>query len=173
MDEMKSFGTHLDDERLELYSMGTLPQLEIELLEDHLLACRQCQASVTADYRQRRMIELGRSDPRGQARLTNGGRFELTSKKDHEMTDTQQTSSNTTDTIPNLPAVEHWLARYVTALLAAHRTAPNGLDFDTAANLLMAERQRFDADMETALRMFHLYPHLFQAGGAAGATASA
>jgi hypothetical protein len=80
------------------------------------------------------------------------------------MTDVQQTSSNTTDTIANLPAKEHWLARYVSALLSAHRTAPNGIDFGTAANLLNTERQRFDADMETALRMFHMYPHLFQAG---------
>ncbi len=84
------------------------------------------------------------------------------------MTNVQQTSSNATDAIPNLPAKEHWVARYVTALLSAHRTAPHGLDFETAANLLKAERQRFDADMETALRMFHMYPHLFQAGATTG-----
>jgi hypothetical protein len=47
----KGFGTHLDDERLERYSMGALPHDEVELLEDHLLACRECQASVIADYR--------------------------------------------------------------------------------------------------------------------------
>jgi hypothetical protein len=169
----KGFGTHLDDERLERYSMGALPQEEVELLEDHLLACRECQASVIDDYRRRRMIELGRSDPASQARLASGARFELTRKKENEMTDVQQTSSNTTDAMPNLPAKEHWVARYVTALLSAHRTAPNGLDFETAANLLNTERQRFDADMETALRMFRMYPHLFQASPTAGSTASA
>ena len=86
------------------------------------------------------------------------------------MTDVQQTSSNSTDTIPNMPAKDHWLARYVTALISAHRSSASGIDFETAANLLKTERQRFDADLETALRMFHLYPHLFQAGGTAGAT---
>ena len=163
----KGFGTHLDDGRLERYSMGALPQDEVELLEDHLLACRECQASVIDDYRRRRMIELGRSDPGSQARLVSGARFELTRRKENEMTDVQQTSSNTTDTVPGLPAKEHWLARYVSALLSTHRTAPNGIDFETAANLLNTERQRFDADMETALRMFHMYPHLFQPGAAA------
>jgi hypothetical protein len=163
----KGFGTHLDDGRLERYSMGALPQDEVELLEDHLLACRECQASVIDDYRRRRMIELGRSDPDSRARHADSARFELTRRKDNEMTDVQQTSSNTLDTLPNLPAKEHWLARYLTALLSAHQTAPNGLDFETAANLLKTERQRFDADMETALRMFHMYPHLFQAGARA------
>ena len=161
----KVFGTHLDDGRLERYSMGALPLDEVELLEDHLLACHECQASVIDDYRRRRMIELGRSDPGSQARLASGGRFEFTRRKDSEMTDVQ-TSSNT-DTIVNMPAKEHWLARYVSALLSAHRTAPNGLDFEMAANLLNTERQRFDADMETALRMFHMYPHLFQPAKAA------
>jgi hypothetical protein len=165
----KSYGTHLDDERLERYSMGALPDVEIELLEDHLLACHQCQEAVISDYRMRRMIELGRSDPSVQARLANTGRFELTSRKDNEMAEAQQIKITS-----DLPATEHWLARYVNALLSAHRAAPSGLDFATAENLLKTERQRFDADMETALRMFHLYPHLFQSGGAnAGHPASA
>lgn len=163
----KRYGTHLDDERLERYSMGELPDYEVELLEDHLLACRQCQELVISEYRVRRMIELGRSDPSVQSRLASTGRFELTARKDKEMTEAQQAKI-----ISELPASEHWLARYVNALLSAHRASPNGVDFTTAENLLKTERQRFDADMETALRMFHLYPHLFQASGAnAGAPA--
>ena len=169
----KSYGTHLNDERLEKYSMGTLPESEIELLEDHLLACRECQAAVESDYRLRRMIELGRSDASAHA-VAGGARFELTPRKGNGMTDVQHTSDTHTHEAAHgadhAMAKDHWLTHFVDALHAAHKATPHGIDFATAEHLLKTEKQRFDADMETALRMFHLYPHLFHAGSSASGT---
>jgi hypothetical protein len=38
-----TFDRHVEEERLERYSMGTLPEIEIEPLEEHLLICEECQ----------------------------------------------------------------------------------------------------------------------------------
>lgn len=169
----KSYGTHLNDERLEKYSMGSLPENEIELLEDHLLACGECQAAVESDYRLRRMIELGRSDASAHA-VAGGARFELTPRKGNGMTDVQHTPNahEASHEAAHAAVKDHWLSHFVDALHAAHKANPHGIDFATAEHLLKTEKQHFDADMETALRMFHLYPHLFHAGSAASGSAA-
>lgn len=38
-----SFMNHLDEDKLEAYVMGRLPDTDIDSLEDHLLLCEQCQ----------------------------------------------------------------------------------------------------------------------------------
>jgi len=51
---------------------------------------------------------------------------------------------------------EHWLATYVRDLLSAHDLAA-GIDFNTASQLLSAEKEQFDKDLSVARRMLRIY----------------
>ena len=35
--------THVDPEKLELYALGRLPDIEVAAIEEHLLVCHRCQ----------------------------------------------------------------------------------------------------------------------------------
>ena len=44
-------GFHIDDERIEQYALGTLPDADVCPIEEHLLVCHRCQDSLAAAER--------------------------------------------------------------------------------------------------------------------------
>ena len=54
---------------------------------------------------------------------------------------------------------EHWLASYIKDLLSAHDLSA-GIDFSTAEQLLAAEKEQFEKDLEIARRMLRVYGKL-------------
>lgn len=54
---------------------------------------------------------------------------------------------------------EHWLASYIKDLLSAHDLSA-GIDFSTAEQLLSAEKEQFEKDIEIARRMLRVYGKL-------------
>ena len=54
---------------------------------------------------------------------------------------------------------EHWLASYIKDLLSAHDLSA-GIDFSTAEQLLAAEKEQFEKDLELARRMLRVYGKL-------------
>lgn len=57
---------------------------------------------------------------------------------------------------------EHWLASYIKDLLSAHDLSA-GIDFSTAEQLLSAEKEQFEKDIEIARRMLRVYGKLISA----------
>jgi hypothetical protein len=66
--------------------------------------------------------------------------------------------------IPPGPVVrsEHWLQSLIDELLAYSR-APIDVSFETVERLVQQHKQAFLKDLETARRMYRVYPHLFPA----------
>lgn len=58
-----------------------------------------------------------------------------------------------------LMKTEHWLASYVKDLLSAHDLSA-GIDFGTAEQLLSAEKEQFEKDLDIARRMLRVYGKL-------------
>ena len=66
---------------------------------------------------------------------------------------------------------EHWLSAFVDDLMVEVRTS-GAIGFETAEKLLQQRKDDFLRDLETTLRMYRNYPHLFRedaadSGGAA------
>jgi len=57
---------------------------------------------------------------------------------------------------------EHWLQGYIGDLIGRSR-APDEVSFETVEQLLQQYKQTFLKDLETARRMYRVYPHLFPA----------
>lgn len=68
-----------------------------------------------------------------------------------------------------LMKTEHWLASYIKDLLSAHDLSA-GIDFGTAEQLLSAEKEQFEKDLDIARRMLRVYGKLVS--GEAQAAAS-
>jgi hypothetical protein len=68
--------------------------------------------------------------------------------------------------VPVAPAIrsEHWLQSLIDELVAYSR-APIDVSFETVERLVQQRKQAFLKDLETARRMYRVYPHLFQAEG--------
>jgi len=66
--------------------------------------------------------------------------------------------------VPVAPAIrsEHWLQSLIDELVAYSR-APIDVSFETVERLVQQRKQAFLKDLETARRMYRVYPHLFQA----------
>ena len=61
-----------------------------------------------------------------------------------------------TSQFQSLMKSEHWLGTYVRDLLSAHDLAA-GIDFNTASQLLSAEKELFEKDLAVARRMLRIY----------------
>src|ERR1700730_12087720 len=59
---------------------------------------------------------------------------------------------------------EHWLQSFIDELVAKSR-APVEVSFETVERLLQQHKRTFLKDLETARRMYRVYPHLFPAMG--------
>jgi hypothetical protein len=59
-------------------------------------------------------------------------------------------------------ASEHWLQSFIDELVA-HSRAPVEVTFETIERLLQQHKRTFLKDLETARRMYRVYPHLFPA----------
>ena len=57
---------------------------------------------------------------------------------------------------------EHWLQSFIGDLIGRSR-APDEVSFETVEGLLRQYKQTFLKDLETARRMYRVYPHLFRA----------
>jgi hypothetical protein len=66
--------------------------------------------------------------------------------------------------VPAAPAIrsEHWLQSLIDELVAISR-APMDASFETVERLVQQRKQAFLMDLETARRMYRVYPHLFPA----------
>lgn len=66
--------------------------------------------------------------------------------------------------IPPAPAIrsEHWLQSLIDDLVAMSRS-PMDVSFETVERLVQQRKQAFLKDLETARRMYRVYPHLFPA----------
>jgi hypothetical protein len=66
--------------------------------------------------------------------------------------------------IPSGPSgrSEHWLQSLIDELVATSR-APMDVSFETVERLVQQRKQAFLKDLETARRMYRVYPHLFPA----------
>jgi len=69
------------------------------------------------------------------------------------------------------PRSEHWLQSFIGDLVGRSR-APEEVSFETVEGLLQQYKQTFLKDLETARRMYRVYPHLFQAESFQKASAS-
>jgi hypothetical protein len=72
-----------------------------------------------------------------------------------------------TDPIPRAAAVSsgHWLQSLIDELIAYSR-AHGEVSFEIVERLLQRHKETFLKDLETARRMYRVYPHLFPAEGA-------
>jgi hypothetical protein len=61
-----------------------------------------------------------------------------------------------------VPASEHWLQSFIGDLIGRSRAADE-VSFETVEGLLQQYKQTFRKDLETARRMYRVYPHLFRA----------
>ena len=68
-------------------------------------------------------------------------------------------------------APEHWLRSFISEL-SARCEAPGDISFENVERLLEQYKQTFLEDLETARRMYRVYPHLFKAGNSLRAGAS-
>ena len=59
------------------------------------------------------------------------------------------------------PQSEHWLQSFI-GDLRGHSRAPQDVSFETVEQLLQGYKQTFLKDLETARRMYRVYPHLFR-----------
>ena len=59
-------------------------------------------------------------------------------------------------------ASEHWLQSFIDELVA-HSRPPIEVTFETIERLLQQHKRAFLQDLETARRMYRVYPHLFPA----------
>jgi hypothetical protein len=59
-------------------------------------------------------------------------------------------------------ASEHWLQLLIGDLIAYSR-APGEISFEAVEGLLQQHKRSFLKDLETARRMYRVYPHLFRA----------
>jgi hypothetical protein len=59
------------------------------------------------------------------------------------------------------PQSEHWLESFIGDLMG-HSRAHHEVSFETVEQLLHGYKQTFLKDLETARRMYRVYPHLFQ-----------
>ena len=66
---------------------------------------------------------------------------------------------------------EHWLQSLIDELVAISR-APIDVSFETVERLVQQRKQAFLKDLETARRMYRVYPHLFPAENSRQAGAS-
>ena len=66
---------------------------------------------------------------------------------------------------------EHWLHSFIEDLIA-HSRAPGEVSFETVERLLQQHKRTFLTDLETARRMYRVYPHLFPSGRSGEADAS-
>jgi hypothetical protein len=66
---------------------------------------------------------------------------------------------------------EHWLQSLIDELVAMSR-APVDVSFETIERLVQQHKQAFLKDLETARRMYRVYPHLFPAENSRQAGAS-
>lgn len=66
---------------------------------------------------------------------------------------------------------EHWLQSFIGDLIDRSR-APDEVSFETVEGLLRQYKQTFLKDLETARRMYRVYPHLFRAESLRKARAS-
>lgn len=57
---------------------------------------------------------------------------------------------------------EHWLQSLIDELVAISR-GPRDVSFETVERLVQQRKQAFLRDLETARRMYRVYPHLFPA----------
>jgi hypothetical protein len=66
------------------------------------------------------------------------------------------------DPAPRVAAVrsEHWLQSFLDELIVQSR-APADVTFETVERLLQQHKRTFLNDLETARRMYRVYPHLF------------
>ena len=69
------------------------------------------------------------------------------------------------------PQSEHWLQAFIGDLIGQSR-APDEVSFETIERLLQQYKTTFLKDMETARRMYRVYPHLFPAESFYKASAS-
>jgi len=69
------------------------------------------------------------------------------------------------------PQSEHWLQSFIGDLVA-HSRAHDEVSFETVELLLQRHKQNFLKDLETARRMYRVYPHLFRAESFHKASAS-
>lgn len=60
------------------------------------------------------------------------------------------------------PQSEHWLQGFIGELVGYSR-APGEVSFETVEQLLQQYKTTFLKDLETARRMYRVYPHLFPA----------
>ncbi len=65
-------------------------------------------------------------------------------------------------TLVAAPQSEHWLQLFINDLIGQSRAADE-VSFDTVERLLQQYKFTFLQDLETARRMYRLYPHLFPA----------
>lgn len=72
---------------------------------------------------------------------------------------------------PTPIASEHWLQSFINDLSTGFHT-PSEVSFENVERLLEKYKQTFLKDLETARRMYRVYPHLFQAGNSRRAGAS-
>jgi hypothetical protein len=77
------------------------------------------------------------------------------------------------DPAPRAAAIrsEHWLQLFIDELVA-HSCAPAEVSFETVERLLEQHKRTFLEDLETARRMYRVYPHLFPAESSRKAGAS-
>ncbi len=99
------------------------------------------------------------------------------------MEDTQILDDEMTEALPkatnNSPAAQfaavmdsdHWLKKFMVNMLAAHQCG-TGIDFKTAEMLLKQERDNYEAEVAIAMRIFRIYPHLFQHDKASASAAA-
>jgi hypothetical protein len=66
---------------------------------------------------------------------------------------------------------EHWLQSLIDELVGYSRS-PIDVSFETVERLVQQHKQAFLKDLETARRMYRVYPHLFPAGNSRQAGAS-
>lgn len=59
-------------------------------------------------------------------------------------------------------SAEHWLRSFIDQLVAQCQK-PDEVSFDTVEKLLAERKRTFLDDLETARRMYRVYPHLFRA----------
>jgi hypothetical protein len=69
------------------------------------------------------------------------------------------------------PQSEHWLHSFIGELIGQSR-APDEVSFENIERLLQQYKQTFLKDLETARRMYRVYPHLFPAENFHKASAS-
>jgi len=61
---MATYYDHPSSDAIELYSLGRLPEPELQAFEEHLLICSSCQASVTKEDEFHRGIVHALEHPR-------------------------------------------------------------------------------------------------------------